>query len=354
MKGLLKWFKTNVPRLLRGLWGALTRKLWLKLLALLLALLLWTYIISTTPTLTRTRTISGLSVTALSASALSGYTLAAATDVAAEYAGAIEVSVELPQSQYSRLNARNIRITPDYTGIRTSGVWEVPLVATSTYGTVTRINPPSISITVEDLDSRLISVEPVFLNEDTETYWYGVNQITINPQQITVSGPASLVQTVSKAMVEVDVSGRTSTLRRSLTTALVDRSDSIIDSRLLTRSSNTCYVIMDIYPKKALSIYADPSQIKVEEGYQIDSISFQPSQITVAGDSDLLDALEYLPLSIPETEEMSSTFSRTIPLTQLDDFKYISAKSVYMTVNISPVAEAEGISDETEEVGLDE
>ncbi len=340
MKSFFSQIKTVLPRLLKGLWGIMTRRLWLKLLSLLLAVLLWTYIISTTPSLTRTRTISGISVTSLSASALSSYTLAAATDVAADYASAVEVSVELPQSQYSRLTARNIRVTPDYTGIRAPGVYEVPLVATSTYGTVTSISPATISVTIDNLDSRVISVEPVFLNEDTDAYWYGESQVSLNPEQITVSGPASLVQTVSKAQVEVDAQGRTGTIRRSLTLGLVDANDAPVTSRLLTRSSNTCYVSLDIYPKKALGFYADPSQIKVAEGYRIDSISFQPAQVTVAGEGELLDAMDYLPLDIPESAEVSASFSKTLPIPQLDDFKYSSARSVYMTVNISPVSAA--------------
>ena len=66
----------------------------------------------------------------------------------------------------------------------------------------------------------------------------------------------------------------------------------------------------------------------------------QPAQVTVAGEGELLDAMDYLPLDIPESAEVSASFSKTLPIPQLDDFKYSSARSVYMTVNISPVSAA--------------
>ena len=335
MKKLWSYVRLYAPRFLKAAGGVLTRRLWLKLLSLGLALLIWVYIISNTPSLTRERTITDLSVTATYSSSLSGYTLAVATDIASEYQNYVDVTVELPQSQYARLTSRNIRVTPDYTGIRTPGVYEVPLVATTTYGNVTRINPSTVSVTIENLDSRLISVEPVFLNEDTDTYWYAENSISINPQQITVSGPASMVQNVSKVQVELDVSGRSSSVRRSCTTSLVNAEDEPLTTRLLTRSSNSCYVTLDIYPKKSLEVYADPSQLTAAEGYTIDSISFQPASVTVAGESALLNELEYLPLDIPDLGEVSATFSRTLSLSQLDDLKYVSTRSVYMTVNVS-------------------
>ncbi|MBR4428308.1 MAG: hypothetical protein IKS78_03035, partial [Clostridia bacterium] len=173
MKEYIARVKAALPGIARAVWGILTRRLWLKLLSLLLALVLWTYIISSTPSLTRTKLIENVSVTPSGANTLSAYTLAASTDIFAAYQSSIDVSVVVPQSQYSLLAARNIRVTPDYTGIRSPGTYDVPLVAATTYGTVSKINPSTISVTIENLDSRVLSIEPEFVGEDSDKYWYG-------------------------------------------------------------------------------------------------------------------------------------------------------------------------------------
>ena len=51
MKGLFK--NLNFREMGKRLWHALTGHLWLKLLSLLFAIILWIYIIDSTPSLTR-------------------------------------------------------------------------------------------------------------------------------------------------------------------------------------------------------------------------------------------------------------------------------------------------------------
>ena len=335
MKQLIARVKATLPGTARAVWSFLTRRLWLKLLSLLLALVLWTYIISSTPSLTRTKLIENVSVTPSGANTLSAYTLAVSTDIFTSYQNSVDVSVTVPQSQYPLLAARNIRVTPDFTGISSPGTYDVPLVATTTYGTVSKITPSTISVTIENLDSRVLSIEPEFVGEDINKYWYGETAATLNPQQITVSGPASLVSQVKSVKALVDTSGRGTIIRKSAVTQLLDADENVLPTTLLTRSSNTCYVVLEVYLKKALSVSVDTAQFRLKEGYQIDSVSFQPSQITVAGSAELLDALDYLPLDVPDFGEISSSFNATLSFSELDEFRYVSAKSVYVNVSVS-------------------
>ena len=51
---------TLLKRFFRAIWGSLSHNLGLKLLALLLAILLWSYVVSSNPSITRTKDINGL------------------------------------------------------------------------------------------------------------------------------------------------------------------------------------------------------------------------------------------------------------------------------------------------------
>lgn len=313
-----------------------SRRLGLKLLSLGLAILLWGYIVTSNTSLTRLKTLENLSVARANSDFLSSYTLALGTDVTVDYAGAITVTVELPQSQFSSLSSKNVTIMPDYSAIRSAGVYDVPLIATSTIGSVVSVSPSVVSVAVEDLDSRDLAVEYALSGTEDSAYWYNIDQKYINPQQITVSGPASLVQKVESALIVADTSGHTSPFRKSLLVRLMDENNEQLTSRLLTKSSSTCSVIVDVYPSKVLSVSADSSQIAVADGYTITGISFQPSTVTVAGESSVLAGLEYLPLELPANEvPASNTYTTRLNVSGLSDFKYISPKSVYMTVSIA-------------------
>lgn len=339
MKELLK--SLNFRKMGKRLWHALTGHLWLKLLSLLIAIILWIYIIDSTPSLTRSKHMSGLSISVTGTSSLNVYGLALATDVYSDYQGEISAVVEAPQNQLSRVTRGSIDVSLDVSNIRVEGTYDVPLLAESRFGTVTKLYPDSVTVRVESLDSRDMPIEVSLNGTDTEHYWYNVETDSVNPQQITVSGPMSVVQTVFGIRAQLDVSDQTSSFRRSALVSLLDQSREVIPtSRLLKKSASTCAVKVDIYPKKDLSVVLDPSQLGVAEGYVIDSISFMPPTITVAAEPDLLEDLEHLPLKIPDklkNASPSKSFTETLSFSNLSEFKYVSSKQVYMTVTISEI-----------------
>ena len=333
-----------VKRFFRFLLNAFTRRLWLKMLSLLLALLVWAYIISVNTSLTRTKTFSSLSVESGSVTELSAKTLALATDIHSEYAGKIDVTVEVPQSRYAQLTSDNITLTPDFSGINSVGKYEVPLRGNSTYGTVTRISPSTIQVTVEDLISRDITAELEIVNEDEENYWYNTANFTLNPKTITVRGPASLMRSVSRAVVQVDVSGRSSTIRRGYTTvSLMDANDSEIPTQLLTLSTRASIVNLEIYPKKRLEVSVDESLLHVPEGYEIVSVTVQPDTVVIAAGSDLLSQMESLSVDVGDVQDFSG--SHSLKLLMHSDVKYYSASEVTLTVTTRRT-DAEGEEDE--------
>ena len=52
--------KDKFRSLLKSLWGVLSRNVALKLLSILFAIMVWSYVISTNPSITRTKTIDGI------------------------------------------------------------------------------------------------------------------------------------------------------------------------------------------------------------------------------------------------------------------------------------------------------
>lgn len=336
MKNFFQNLKYYVPRFFKWLPGVFTRRLGLKLLSLFFALLLWIYIINNNSSLTRNKTITGVSVSAGPSTTLSGYSLSVATDVAGLYQGAVDVTMELPQSRYASFNINNLKLTPDYTAVRTAGTYNVPINAISAYGSVVKLSPSYIRVEIENTDSRNLSTEVELVGENTDAYWYNVDTSVLNPAQVTVSGPMSIVQKVAHVVATVDVTDRTTNFRRSTQVALTDADGNVLATPLLNKSTATCLVRVEVYPKKTLNVYADPAQFNLKEGYEITDISFQPSTITVAAESELLDGLEYLPLEIPEADsELDKSYTTRVSFGGLEEFRYTSARTVYMTVNVS-------------------
>lgn len=339
--------KNRLKALGRAIWKVVSRNVALKVLSALFALMLWSYVISSNTSITRTKSFTGLQGYVSGQVSLEVYDLAMVSDPT-EALSNVTVEIDVPQSSYSSATNENVQVTLDVSSVRTAGTQEVPLKATTAYGKVTRIYPPSITLSFEALDSRSIPVN-VEMDGLEDGYWY--NCARVNPSQITISGATTLVQDISSVAVHADMSGRRSSFNTSCTIELLDGDGNIIPSSLLNRSASSVSISMEIYPTKDLEVSTATDDIllgQVADGYIIEAITVQPRTITVAADEELLDSLDNLVIDPIEIDSPSQSFTRRASISGLSDLKYISSEQVYVNVQIAE----ETISDWIEDVDL--
>ena len=163
IKPMLRRFAAWIVSAARRFWQVLSRRFWMKLLSLALAILVWNYVVSSNNSITRTKTITGVNGYVTSQSTLTTYGLALLTDPS-EALSNVTVRLEVAQSHYSQASADNVQVMLDLSSVRTAGTQEVPLKANSTYGRVTEILPETVTLNFETLDSRLIPVNVELLS----------------------------------------------------------------------------------------------------------------------------------------------------------------------------------------------
>ncbi|MBR1819992.1 MAG: hypothetical protein IJ769_00040 [Clostridia bacterium] len=323
----------KLPRPLRWIIGSLSNNLGYKLLSLLLAILLWNYVITTNTSITRVKTLYGLTGSVNGQSTLNSNQLALTEDPTGALSG-LTVTVEAPQADYSKVSSGNVQVMLDLSSVRNTGTQEVPLRATSTYGRVRSISPQSLTLTFENLDSRNVTVNPVIEGE-AEGYWYNVGRS--NPSLLTVSGAASVVQSIASARVNVDVTGMNSSAVKVLPYTLLDADGNEISQTMLNRSTSSISVSLDIYPYRDIPFTTDVASLVTGQpaaGYVVDSVSIQPESIQVAADQELLDSLTELMIDPVSVNGASQSFSARATVSQLSDFKNVSSEQVYVNVNI--------------------
>lgn len=327
--------KARIMLVLKSIWAAASRNVVMKVISVVLAILLWSYVISTNTSITRDRTLTGLTGLVSGQSTLEIYKLAMLTDPTEQLAD-IAVKVELPQASYANLIPSHVQVVLDVSSVRAAGVQEVPIRASTSIGKVVDVYPSSLLLTFEALDSRSIPVNVEMTGSKTDKYWY--NSARINPQVITVSGPTSLVQSVSQALVTPDVSERTSSFITAHPFKLVDSAGNEVPMDMLSIPVSSVTVATEIYPTKVLAVSRATEDVlvgQVADGYIIEDIVIQPENVTVAGDQSLLDEVESLIIEPFEIDKPSQSFTRRAAISGLADFKYISAEQVYVTVQIA-------------------
>jgi len=322
-------------RIGRKLWRALAHNAGWKLLSLLLAILLWNYVISTNTSITRPKSISGLTGYVTGQTTLNANRLALLDDPSRKLSD-IAVNLDVPQTYYSRVSAENVQITLDLSSVRTEGTQEVPLRATCSYGRVTEIIPDSLSLTFEAQDSRSVPINTLLSGRIQEDYWYNVNRV--NPQYLTVTGAASVVRSIGSATVYVDVTGRHAPFTQALPYALFDTAGNRVPQGMLNLSSSSVSVSVDVYPTKELPVSTDLANVvtgQPGEGFVVQSVSVQPDMVTVAADEELLDGLTELMIEPVSVEGVTQSFMARAAISQLSGLRNLSSEQVYVNVVIS-------------------
>ena len=329
-------WRRRLKRLARAGWNALAHNIGLKLLSLLLAILLWNYVISTNTSITRARTINGLTGYVTGQSTLSANGLALLRNPADELSN-ISVTVEAPQTYYTRVSAENVQVRLDLSSVRTAGTQEVPLQATSAYGRVTEISPESLTLTFEAQDSRSVPINATLTGRMQDDYWY--NMTRINPSNLSVSGAASVVRSISSAAAYVDVTGHRVPFTQAQPYVLIDTSTGgEISQEMLNRSSSSVSVSVDVYPTKELPVSTDLANVitgQPAEGYVVQSVSMQPETVTVAADQELLEGLTELMVEPVNVDGQSQSFMARAAISQLSGLRNLSSEQVYVNVVIS-------------------
>lgn len=121
-----------------------------KLLALLLAILLWGMFITQDPSVTRTKVFRNVEISYQSSTAALMQRGFIVTSDIAECLENVTVEAEVPQLEYSAAQAHHYDLRVDLSGVKSPGEHRVPIVSTpdSTYGSVVSITPSYITVYV--------------------------------------------------------------------------------------------------------------------------------------------------------------------------------------------------------------
>ena len=323
----------KMPNPLKWIVGSLSHNLGLKLLSLLMAILLWNYVISTNTSITRSKTVSGITGSVSGQTSLTANQLALNGDPTEKLSG-LSVTVEAPQADYSRVSQGNVQVLLDLSSVRAPGTQEVALRATTAYGRVRSISPSSLTLTFENLDSRNVTVNTE-LTGQSDGYWYNVTRV--NPSSVTVSGAASVVQSIASARVCLDVAGMEASSVKAVAYTLLDGNGEEISQTMLNRSTSSISVSVDVYPQRELPFDTDLTGLvtgQPAEGFVVQSVTLQPESAQVAAERELLDSLTELMIEPVSVEGADHSFSARAAVSRLSDFKNVSTEQVYVNVNI--------------------
>lgn len=273
-----------------------------------------------------------------------------------EYPAQVEVIVEAPRSIWDNLN-NNPTLVQAWVDLSTVGPGEyslpVQVQIDSSLARQTRQDPEKITLILEEVLTQTMPVKLVISGE--VPLGYELQAPRLEPENVTVSGPSSLINRVREVRALLDLNGITQTITRTLTLSPVDSA-----GRMVTGVSALPSSTRVVQPVTLLGGYRNVI-VKlittgiVASGYRLSNYFIAPSSVVVfSSDPRLVEELpgyiETEPLDLTNaTDDFESLVDLNLPagVTAVNDSKVlvqVSIAAIESSLTVSLPVEVTGLS----------
>ena len=277
-------------------WGLLRSNLLLKIMAILFAVILWSYVLAEENP-TREKVMSGIKLRYENYDDLrsKGYVISGNLS---DILDSVDVRIDVQQNDMKRLNNDSVTAYIDLSTVNGPGERELKINAKSDPGTVMEVSPASVKLTVYDYETRTV---PVNVNT-TGTVANGFYAMTpeISPSVVTISGASVDVEKVASAVCDIDLNGLTKGYNKSFDVKLLDPDGNEVDNSLFSDGLPSVNVKLTVLATKTVSVDVNSAvmgQNELAAGYEIANISCVPETVEIAGDSDVISGISSIGLT---------------------------------------------------------
>jgi YbbR domain-containing protein len=279
-----------------------THNLHIKLIALMAATIFWFFILSSENTfyaVPDTLTIEPFNLPE---------GLAVVNDL-----GTAKVTIRADQETYKNLTAENFTVYVDLKGLA-SGTKAVDLSVNSKKAdiSVIDINPQSVTVVLEEVSTRDVSVVYELIGDPEENYSAFLSEQ--GSSTVTVSGAESVLETIEEATAYITLNGdEIDSVTKAVEVIVVDSNGMEMTQVSVEPKLVEVTAIVELeQAQKTVGIKVNVDE--VEEGW-VSSMSTIPQVIHLIGDADVLDQIEFVETSLIEIPEGELFHQETITLT---------------------------------------
>ncbi len=245
----------------------------------------------------------------------------------------VELRIRGRQRAIEQAQLGNLRMEANLRNA-TVGSNEVPLRVAGVPLGVTVIPGYQSSAQVE-LDSIIHRQRPVDHERRGEpAAGFIVEQISVEPAEVTVRGATSIVRDVTRAVVIVDTSGLNSSVSFSAPLEARDQRDQTVAGVTLDPPEAT--VEVEVSQMSVRTVPVRPVVGDPPSGYQVTEVSVTPTVVTIAGDEGL-DAVTSVSTALVDISGLRGTRAHAVPLNVPSGLAVLGSASVSVSVTTRPV-----------------
>ena len=250
----------------------------------------------------------------------------------------IRITITAPRSVWNKLESdpTHIRAWVDLTGLKT-GQYTLPVKTQIgiTPHQIKLIDPEEIQIDLEPLTVKTFPIQLVSLGEPDIGYTKGI--VKSDQDQVTLSGPTTIVDKVARIVGNIDVTGASENVQKNVTFVALDQNGGIVEG--VTIIPQTTAITQDItllggYRNVVVKIVTSG---QVMEGYWLTNVSVTPPNVIVFSENpELVNTLPgYVETETVDLDGLTDDVDIRVNLNLADGVELAGEESVLVRLSIA-------------------
>ncbi len=262
------------------------------LLSLVIAFGLWLYVVSYVSTMDDT-TLYNIPVVMEGESVLRERNLM----ITGRSSEIVSLHLSGARNDLSKVNSGNVTVRVDLSSIDEPGDHTLSYSSITYPGdvpsnalVVESRNPGNITVTVDYRRTKDIPVRVSYIGDRSEGYIYDTESAVLDNGTVNITGPATIVDQISDAVIEVDLTDRVESISESFRYTLCDENGEPVDAQQITTNLEEVRLDMPIQQIKVITLTADVNYAGGATEKNT-TVKIEPETIRVSGGEAVLDAL---------------------------------------------------------------
>ena len=203
--------------------------------------------------------------------------------------------------------------------------------------------PDKVALSIVEWGSKEVDVTVNYLGSVDLDYIVDKDGIQLDHEKVTITGPKSVIDQITQARVDVELSGRDQTFNESFRYTLCNAEGEPVDAAQVKTNVAEVNMTLRIQRVKEISLLLD---VKYGGGAteQTSTIQIDPVTIKVAGSEALLEGLDSLVLGTVNLADITEDTTLTFPITLTEGLTNMSGQTEATVTVAFPELEVKTLS----------
>ena len=265
----------------------------------------------------------------------------------------VQVTIRAPRSVWDQLTTHtdSVRALLDLSGLGAGEhKLDLQIQVTARPARIITVSPASVTVNLEPLVTRTLPLDLSLSGQPATGYQAG--DTSLDPKEVVIAGPQSLVESVKRLRVNLNLDGVRESIDQALAIQALDQNNQPVTG--ITIHPETAQVKLPVsqqggYRDMAVKVIVHG---QVASGYRLDNISVFPPVVTVySSDPTVVNALPGVVETQPlDLQDVNDNLTTRLQLNLPPGISIVGEQTVLIQAGVSPIESSLTLSGEKVEV----